>query len=93
MSTGRGDPGPNQVHGGILDGLLPGDLVTIRAKVRWLRGSPEILLRLRGNYLDAPAILAVPTNLGTPGMRNSRWVRNTGPAIFDVTHTPVCRAQ
>ena len=92
VATGRGDTASNQAHGDLLDGLVPGDQVTIRAKVRWLKGTPEILLRLRGNYLEAPGLLAVPSNLGTPGLRNSRWARNVGPAIFEVAHTPVLPA-
>ena len=36
-----------------------------------------------------PVRLTVPQNLGTPGQPNSRRVDNAGPAIFDVTHTPL----
>ena len=89
VATGRGDPGPNQAHGDLLTRLTPGDLATIRARVRWLKGSPEVLFRLHGNYLEAPGAMTLPTNLGTPGQRNSRYLRNTGPAIYDVAHVPV----
>src|SRR6185369_4877144 len=61
---------------------------TIKAKVRWLKGHPEMLFRLRGNWLEAPVEMDLPTNLGTPGARNSRTVPNAGPAIYNVAHNP-----
>jgi hypothetical protein len=63
--------------------------VTISAMVRWLKGDPEVLLRLRGNWLECAAELAALTNLGTPGTRNSRAVLNAPPAIIGVRHSPV----
>ncbi len=68
--------------------LGAGQTATLRFKARWLRGWPEALLRLNGNWLEATGPLPVPANLGTPGARNSRAVANAGPAIFDVTHVP-----
>ncbi len=62
--------------------------VTIRAAVRWLKGAPEILLRLRGNWLECSGELPTPVNPGTPGARNSRYVGNAPPAITAVTHSP-----
>jgi hypothetical protein len=62
--------------------------VTIKAMARWLKGGPEVLLRLRGNWLECAA--QVPTgSLGTPGARNSRYVGNAAPAIANVQHSPV----
>ena len=66
--------------------------VTLRAYARWLRGWPEILLRVHGNWMEAYGRLTVPTNLGTPGQRNSRAVTNAPPAIYAVQHTPVVPA-
>jgi hypothetical protein len=88
-ATGRGDPGANRVRNNLLASLNEGDTATLRAKVRWLKGWPEVLLRLRGNWLEAPGKLAIPTNLGTPGARNSCAASNAGPAIFAVSHSPV----
>ncbi|HWI58410.1 MAG TPA: CotH kinase family protein, partial [Bacillota bacterium] len=68
--------------------LAQGQTATLRFKARWLRGWPEVLLRLNGNWLEATGRLPVPGNLGTPGARNSRFVGNAGPAIYQVTHTP-----
>jgi hypothetical protein len=78
--------------------LLSGALVagvtniTISAAVRWLKGDPEILLRLRGNWLECAAELPTPRNLGTPGARNSRYIGKAPPAITDVSHSPILPA-
>lgn len=68
---------------------VPTGTVTLRGKVRWLRGWPEMLFRLHGNHVEATGRLAIPSNLGTPGARNSRAVNNAPPAIYAVNHQPV----
>ena len=65
-----------------------GQTATLRFKARWLRGWPEALLRLNGNWLEATGPMPVPANLGTPGARNSRYASNAGPAIYQVSHSP-----
>ncbi|MDB6055526.1 MAG: CotH protein [Verrucomicrobiales bacterium] len=90
VATGRGDTGANRVRYTFTPNILAqGNLVTIRAKVRWLKGNDEVLLRLRGNWLEAAGRLSVPAPLGTPGAPNSVAVSNLGPLIFDVSHFPV----
>ncbi len=68
--------------------MAAGQTATLRFKARWLRGWPEALLRLNGNWLEATAAMPVPANLGSPGGPNSQYVTNAGPAIYNVTHTP-----
>ena len=85
---GDGDTGINSVRTALIAGLASGNTATIRAKVRWLAGWPEVLFRTRGNWIELPARMNVPKSLGTPGLPNSRLVANAGPAIYDVTHTP-----
>ena len=68
--------------------LAAGQTATLRFKARWLHGWPEALLRLNGNWLEATAAMPVPTNLGSPGMSNSRYVANAGPAVYNITHNP-----
>ena len=87
----RGDNGANRVRSPVLS-PTPSGPVTLRAKARWLRGWPELLVRLHGGTLEASGRFAVPLNLGTPGAANSRAVPNAGPAIFDVAHSPVLPA-
>ncbi len=91
-ATGRGDTGANRIRTGLAATFSPGQTATLRADARWLKGDPDILLRLRGNWLEAPGRLNTPDNLGTPGAPNSRAVANAGPAIFDVSHFPVLPA-
>ena len=67
---------------------VSGGIVTMGAKARWIRGWPEVLLRLRGGGAEAFGRLAVPPNLGTPGAANSRRISNAGPAIYAVQHFP-----
>jgi hypothetical protein len=68
--------------------MTNGGTATLRFQARWLRGWPEVLLRLNGNWLEATAAMPVPRNLGTPGLPNSQRVTNAGPAIYNVTHSP-----
>lgn len=92
VATDRGDTGANRIRTRLTSPLTASQTATIRARVRWLRGAPEILLRLRGNYLEAPGRHLTTTALGTPGAPNSRAVANAGPAITEVTHRPVLPA-
>ena len=89
IATKRGDPGPNRARASLSQTLSSGSRATLRAKVRWLAGHPEFLVRLKGNWLEAPGRLNVPTNLGTPGAVNSRAVTNIGPNIDLVSHRPL----
>ncbi|HEV2691511.1 MAG TPA: lamin tail domain-containing protein [Verrucomicrobiae bacterium] len=68
--------------------LAGGQTATLRFKGRWLHGWPEVLLRLNGNWLEATGPLPVPNNLGSPGMPNSAYLTNAGPAVYNVTHNP-----
>jgi regulation of enolase protein 1 (concanavalin A-like superfamily) len=91
-STGRGDPGPNRIRTVLSTSLASGNTATLRAKVRWLKGNPEILLRLLGNWLDVAGQMPLPLNLGSPGARNSRYAANAGPSISETTHKPILPA-
>ena len=68
--------------------LGSGQVATMRLKARWLHGWPEVLMRLRGNWLEVTGRMPVPNNLGTPGMPNSRHRANPAPAIYEVSHSP-----
>src|SRR5262249_19670909 len=86
----KGDNQVNLVRTPVTAALAAGTTnVTIGAAVRWLKGAPEILLRLRGNWLECAGELQTPTNPGTPGARNSRYVGNAPPALVEVKHSPV----
>ncbi|MBN2685536.1 MAG: lamin tail domain-containing protein [Pontiellaceae bacterium] len=91
VSVGRGDIGCNNAS--VMMNYAPStgssETGRLMAKVRWLKGTRYFLMRLRGNWMEASLPLEVPTNCGTPGLPNSQWVANAGPAIYDVSHSPV----
>lgn len=88
IAPGDLDAGRNVIHAPLSPALANNLTGTLRARVRWQAGWPEVLFRTRGGGLEMTARLNVPTHLGTPGQANSRRVPNAGPAIYDVTHTP-----
>lgn len=87
--TKRYDSAGNRLMGNLSVNLYSGNTATISAKARWLKGDPHLLLRIHGNWLEAPAVLDVPSNLGTPGQVNSQSRANAAPDIADVRHAPV----
>jgi hypothetical protein len=91
-ATGGGDNGANRVKIRLSSSISPGSTATIRAQGRWLAGHTNVILRLKGNYLEAVGNLPPPTNLGTPGQPNTASAANAGPAIYDVAHWPVLPA-
>jgi hypothetical protein len=92
-AVAKGDNQINRVRCPLTAPLASGTTgVTIRAAVRWLKGNPEILLRLRGNWLECAAELPTPAYPGTPGARNGRYIANAPPAITGVSHAPILPA-
>ncbi len=86
----RGDNQSNRILSAPFTHSIPaGAQVSIRAKVRWLRGFPEILFRLHGSATEAYGRMNLPRRLGSPGVVNSTRVPNTGPAVSDVKHAPL----
>lgn len=61
---------------------------TINFRARWVSGSPRLQSRLYFNRLTKQHILPVPTNVGTPGAQNSRFVALTGPTFSGITQSP-----
>ncbi|MDG2324640.1 MAG: lamin tail domain-containing protein [Akkermansiaceae bacterium] len=92
VASRRGDPGPNRARTVLSQTLSSGSKATLRARVRWLAGHPEFILRFRGNWLEAAGQLDVPANLGTPGAVNSQAVTNAGPQIEELSHRPILPA-
>ncbi len=84
--------GANRIRTVLSQTLSQGSTATLRAKVRWLKGHPEILLRLHGNWLEAAGEMLTTRAFGSPGGVNSRYRNNAGPAITDVSHWPVLPA-
>lgn len=92
-ASAGGDNGANRVKAYLSNAsLTENNYVTFQADVRWLKGHPDLLLRLKGNYFESVVHLPIPENLGTPGAPNSRRANNAGPAIYEVSHHPVVPA-
>ena len=81
--------GGNCVHGRLTAALPTSGTGTIRAKVKWLAGSPDFLIRVRGNWLEACGDILSTRAMGTPGRANSRAAAATAPAISSVVHLPI----
>jgi hypothetical protein len=92
VASGRGDNGANRIRTVLSQTLSEGTTATLRAKVRWLKGHPEILLRLHGNWLEAPGATLTTRAFGSPGAQNTQYRTNAGPAITSVSHWPVLPA-
>jgi hypothetical protein len=91
-ASSGGDNGANRIEHNLSSTLTDGTRATMRAKFRWLRGNPHVLMKFHGNQLEASGILPVPTNLGSPGEPNSIRVTNAAPAIVQIAHAPVVPA-
>ncbi|MBN2506224.1 MAG: lamin tail domain-containing protein, partial [Verrucomicrobia bacterium] len=91
-ATAGGDNGANRVECDLSSELPPNITASISGRFRWLRGFPIVLMRLHGGGLEAVGSLPIPANLGTPGQPNSRLLPNAGPAVYDVSHSPVLPA-
>ena len=97
VASGRGDPGGNRINQSI--STVQARSVTLSGWAKWQRGCPYLLMRcVRERSPVQPRrpartfTLDVPTQLGTPGALNSTWIEHCGPAIRDVTHSPVIPA-
>jgi len=88
-ATGNGDTGANRIRSALTSVMSAGQVCTIKGVVRWLRGWPEVTLRIKGGFLEAFGRMELPGDLGTPGARNSRALTNNAPAIARVSHWPV----
>lgn len=91
-ASGNMDTGANRIRFRFPRTIESGATVTLRARVRWLKGWPEFLMRLHGNWYDATGGMDVPLALGTPGEPNSQAVHNAGPSLSDLTHFPAAPA-
>ena len=92
VASDRGDTGANRIRVVLTQTVAQGTTATLRAKVRWLKGHPEILLRLHGNWLEATGNTLATRDLGSPGARNTQSRTNAGPAITNLRHSPVLPA-
>ena len=81
--------GMNMVRGLMCTNLTKSGTGTISARVRWLAGCPELLVRTRGSWIETCGNILTTRALGTPGQANSRAAANAAPAILAVIHDPI----
>lgn len=91
-AAGRGEYLENRIRTQLTAPLTSNTSAAITARVLWLTGNRDILFRFSGGALEAAGTMPAPTNLGTPGLANSRFKTNHGPAIFGAVHFPVVPA-
>lgn len=92
VATERGDHVANRIRKPLTQTIATGSSVTLRARVRWLRGHPEILLRLRNGALEASGRLEQPAHVGSPGLANPGSRTNQAPVVSNVRHEPLLPA-
>ena len=80
-ASGRLHTGGNGVRGLFEEQMPTNGRATVSMRVKWLAGSPDALLRVRGNWIEASGTTITTFALGSPGKRNSR----AGTAVPDVT--------
>ncbi len=88
-ASDRVHTGMNVIRGAMNTALPTSGRGTVRVRARWLSGAPELLIRTRGNWLEASGSILTTRALGTPGLPNSRAQANGAPAISDVIHQPL----
>ncbi len=91
-ATGRLHTGGNGIRGTLRSQLPKSGTGTISMRVRWLAGSPDALVRARGNWIEAYGDITTTHAFGTPGRANSRAVASAAPVLVDVTHEPLLPA-
>lgn len=92
-ATGRGDNGINSVRSPLRAGLRDGTNAVLRVRARWLAGTRDLLMRVKGNYLELPVRLDVPEDLGSPGAPNTHALDTPRPALTELSHHPVLPAE
>ena len=69
--------------------VVVGEEYEISFRARWLSGSSQLNARLYFNRLPWTSNLDAPSQTGTPGKRNSRWIENSAPTYSELTHRPL----
>lgn len=88
-ASDRGDHVANRVRGAVTSAVAVNNTITLGAMVRWERGNPDFLIRVRSGMFEAAGRLKIPSNLGTPGRANSRSRSSAPPSITEVQHFPI----
>jgi hypothetical protein len=90
IASGATEYQGNQIETTLADraAIKNGAEYEVSFRARWLSGSSQLNARLYFNRGPVTTELAVPTENGTPGARNSRFVANAGPTFDRLQHSP-----
>ena len=86
-ACGRLHTGGNGVRGLFREQMPTNGRATVSMRVKWLAGSPDALLRVRGNWIEASGSTLTTFALGSPGKRNSRALQ-APPEVTECFHLP-----
>ena len=87
ISTGHGDNRANRIENDMLK-VNKGDEVTITFHAKWVRGRSRLIVQSWDHSIGSDALLHIPDNLGSPGVRNSRYSEKPLPQVNSILHSP-----
>jgi hypothetical protein len=87
ISDGHGDNRANRVE---IDAqaLTPSSSYEISFEARWVSGASRLIAQTWDHSIGTSISLPVPKNLGTPGLRNSKFVPLPPPQVDNLLHSP-----
>ncbi len=89
VADGHGDNRANRVEIDLSDsGFKAGQTYEISFDACWVAGTSRLIAQTWDHSIATSLSLPVPSNLGTPGTGNSRFVELPGPQLDALTHAP-----
>ncbi len=92
VAEGRGNSRNNYVTRPVPGGLNPGRPYRVAFRAKWQRGSPLLLSRTPGQGVAQTHSLTIPSQLGTPGSKNSTFLKDAPPSIDTPCQVPIAPA-
>lgn len=91
IADGHGDNRPNRVE---LDAtaMNQGSTYEISFEGRWVAGASRLIVQTWDHSIATTIALPVPRNLGTPGLRNSRFIPLPAAQLDGILHSPAVPA-
>lgn len=69
-------------------GMVAGTAYTLTFEARWIYGKPRLVAQSWDMSWGGTALVPIPSNLGTPGTQNSRYVADAAPQVSGLRHSP-----
>jgi hypothetical protein len=92
ISDGHGDNRPNRVE---IDAtaMQANQTYEISFDARWMSGMSRVIAQTWDHSIATSISLPVPSDIGTPGMQNSRYVPDPAPQVDGLIHDPIVPAR